>query len=425
MSLLAQLNSLRAQRKNVLDEAGKILTKAATEKRNLTAEETQEFEKRHADGDKMQSQIEAFEKQMAAESTLKNVDTRSAGREDTEIKTADQIKADDKAAYDAAYRNWLAKGENGLKPDQYKLLVEKRALSDVTGSAGQYTVPQDFVYQLDVALKAFGGMLEAATEMPTSDGRVMPYPTMNDTTASATILAENTAMDENVDPSFGQISFNAYMLKSDIVLMPIQLVQDSAFNLDGYLAEALGIRIGRGLNAYCTTGTGTGQPRGLLASTGGATLGVTAAATNAVTYNELLSLQHSVDPLYQNGASWMFSFDTLRLIRSLVDENKRPLFIAGGVSEGIQNAAPNTIMGKPYTINQDFPSVASGVSSKIITYGNHKKYVIRKVREVQIARFTERYMNALQIGIAAFLRIDGHLIDAGTRPVKYLALAAS
>ena len=71
----------------------------------------------------------------------------------------------------------------------------------------------------------------------------MPWPTVNDTTNMGRILGVNTQVTET-DLVFGQVTFNAYIFTSDSILVPLALIEDSYFNLDTYIAKALGMRLG-------------------------------------------------------------------------------------------------------------------------------------------------------------------------------------
>jgi HK97 family phage major capsid protein len=426
------------ERKRTLDAAGAILTAAAArsvEKRSLTPEETQEFEKRHTDGDAMLAEIGRFEKQLGVEKQMSEIrsDPRPAGREDVTREggatTTDEDRKAKDREYRGVYRQWMTAGDNGLTQEQRSLLstslyvtnpndpkeLELRALSASTGSAGAYTVPQGFQYTLDIALKAYGGMLENASFVDTDQGNDLPWPTFNDTANSGENLAENAAATETQDPSFGVITLRAYMKDSGIILVPVQLLQDSAFDPETFLSDAARTRLGRRVNNLATVGTGTNDMTGLLVA---ATSGVIAASTSAIAYNELLDLEHSVDPAYRPNAKFMYNDSTLKLLKKLTDGNGRPLWIAGGTAEGVQNRRPDTVDGFPYVINQDMPSVATG--QKTVTFGDLSKYKIRRVRQAQMVRFGERFMDKLQIGFMLYQRFDGNLIDSGQHPVRYL-----
>src|SRR5690606_39002505 len=108
----------------------------------------------------------------------------------------------------------------------------------------------------------------------------------------------------------------AFKYSSKPVLVSAELLQDSAFDLNQILADMLGERLGRILNEHFTTGTGTGQPNGIVtAAATGVTGGVS--ATPAITGDNLIDLVHSVDPAYRTGARFMMADSTIALVRKL------------------------------------------------------------------------------------------------------------
>src|SRR5690606_36085162 len=194
---------------------------------------------------------------------------------------------------------------------------EARALSSVTGGAGGYTVPQGFERRLEEAMIAYGGMLEAAELIPTTDGAPFAWPTSNDLTNIGARVAENTQVADNADPGFGQVMFGAHMYTSKIVRVPIQLLQDNAVALEDRLIEWLAICIARAVNAEMTGNdpnnpANNGGPRGILI---GATLGHTTESATAIKYDDLVALEHSVVPVYRQapGTRWMFSDQVLKV----------------------------------------------------------------------------------------------------------------
>lgn len=293
--------------------------------------------------------------------------------------------------------------------------AEQRALSVVTGSAGGVLVPEGFVNNLEVNMLAFGGMLQVAEILRTTTGNELPWPTADDTSNTGEQVGESTDVGE-ADPSFGQIIFRAFKYSSKLVKVPIELLEDSAFNLAAEIGRMLGERLGRITNTRMTTGTGAGQPNGItLAST----LGVTAASATAIAFDELFDLVHSIDAAYRTGPGvrWMFHDNVLLYLRKIKDGEGRYIW-QGGTTTG----QPDTLLNYPYTINSD---MASSIASSAITmlFGDLSKYKIRQVRTVRLRRLVERYAETDQEGFVAFIRQDGNLLDAGTHPVKYLQQA--
>lgn len=295
---------------------------------------------------------------------------------------------------------------------------EVRAQSTGTDSAGGYTVPEDFSGEIDKAMAAWGPMwgADVVRELSTTNGRALPWPTVDDTGNTGRIKAENASVDDDGsdDVTFGEKVLNAYVYDTGMVKVPIELLQDSAFNIEALMNDLFGERLGRLANSVLTTGTGSGQPNGIVTAS---SLGVTAASATAITADELLDLQHSVDPAYRASPKcrWQFNDDTLKAIRKLKDGEGNYLWQMGDVRTG----EPSLLLGKPYTVNQAMANIATDVRS--IIFGDHSRYVVRKVLGFQVMTLRERYAEAFQVGMVGFKRFDGDLIN--TAAVKHLVQA--
>ena len=211
---------------------------------------------------------------------------------------------------------------------------------------------------------------------------------------------------------FGTVALGAFTYTRGLVRLSQELMQDTAFDLSGFLTRVFGERLARVVNTHCTAGDGVAKPSGVVTE---ATLGVTAASATEFTADELMDLEHSVDRAYRLNARWMMSDDALRVVKKLKDGAGRYLWLASPA-----DGEPDTILGHPYTINQDVPAIAP--SAKSILFGDFSKYYIRRITGARVLRLVERYADYNQIAFVAFQRWDGALIDAGTHPVKYLAM---
>lgn len=412
------IKDLREQRAKLVADARAMYD---TIKADTPAAEAKEIEAKFdaamADADAIKARIDREERLEASEKHL-------AERQDITAKirnvSTDEVAEDEKAEA-RAFSNYLRKGMNGLNGEDRELAVKRfqNAQSAGTGSEGGYTVPQGFYDELQDALKAYGGMMDPGVSFvfDTSTGNALPIPTDNDTTNSGAILTENTQVG-NQDVTFGSVTLNAYTYTSKLVLVSNQLLQDSAFNLDSFLAGKLGVRIARAINTHFTVGTGASQPNGLITAATAGPVGATGETTSLV-FDDLIELEHSVDPAYRKGARFMFADSTLKAIKKLKDGYGRYLWQPGLTVAG----EPPTINNYPYTVNQDMPVMAA--NAKSVAFGDFSKYFIRRVVGTQVLRLTERYADYNQTGFVAFQRWDGNLVDAGTHPVKYFANSAT
>lgn len=292
--------------------------------------------------------------------------------------------------------------------------AERRALSATTFASGGATVPDSFVRSLEINMLAFGGVLQAADTITTSSGEPMIWPTANDTGNSGRRIGAGAAVATNVDPSFAQVTWNAYKYTSDAVLVDQELLEDSAFDIASVLGSMLGERLGRILASEMTTGDGAAMPYGIVNT---ASLGVTAASQTAIAADELFNLEHSVNPAYRTGASWMMHDNVLLHLRKLKDGNGGYLWQSGMLS-----GSPDSLLGYPITISMEMASSVA-TTNKTILFGRLSHYKVRRVRGMRLYRLQERYRDNDQDGFVAFLRADGNLLSAGTAPVKYLVQA--
>lgn len=165
-------------------------------------------------------------------------------------------------------------------------------------------------------MKAYGGIASVAQIMNTSDGKTIEWPTADGTNEIGELLGENNEASEE-DTDFGMADLGAKKLSSKIIRVSNELLQDSAIDMEAYLARRISERIGRGEARYLIRGTGAGtpqQPKGLVASVSDTTS--TASATG-FTWKEMNTLLHSIDPAYRNGPKfrWAFNDKTLQKLK--------------------------------------------------------------------------------------------------------------
>lgn len=411
---------LRQNRAALIDQAGAVLKVAADEKRALTTEENESYEKMYADADQIRKTIEAEERQAAA---LKAVDqVREERKEITGVGKDEQ-----RAINTRAVASYLL---SGSVSDEFRSLMlpgsqnapDFRAAQSVgTASTGGYTVPQGFWAEVIAAMKFYGGIRASrARVIQTAMGNALPIPTTDDTSNTGTLLAENTQV-TNTAVSFGQITLNAFKFSSDILLVPFELLQDSGVDIEAFLVSRLAERLGRVQNTYFTTGTGSSQPQGVVAGAASGKTGLTGQTTSII-YNDLVDLKYSVNRAYRANAEWMMNDATLATILKLVDGNSRPLF-ESAYSVSLQSGEPDRLLGQPVIINNDVATMAA--NAKPVLYGDFANFWVRDVMSMLLLRLNERYADFGQVGFVAFLRSDAKLVDAGQHPIKYYANSAT
>jgi HK97 family phage major capsid protein len=368
--------------------------------------------------DSAMNQTDSIAKEIDREEKLEAAEARSMIAKRPVVQAEQEEQRSAAPEYAKVFEKHLRHGVSVLSKDEAAVLKEARAQSTGTDSAGGYTVPEGFSGQLEKSLAVWGPMFDGniVRELNTTSGNALPWPTVDDTAGRGRLKSENASVDDDGtdDVTFGEKVLNAYVYDTGMVKVPMELLDDSAFAIEPLMADLFGERLGRTANEVLTTGTGTGQPQGIVT---GSTLGKTSAAVAAITGDELIDLFHSVDPAYRASPScrWMFNDSTLAAIRKLKDGDGNYLWSMGDVRTG----EPNTFLGMPYTVNQAMDDLGTG--NKPVIFGDFSRYVVRKVRAFDVLTLRERFAENFQVGMVGFKRFDGRLLNAAA--VKHLANA--
>ncbi|MCX4324864.1 MAG: phage major capsid protein [Lachnospiraceae bacterium] len=286
------------------------------------------------------------------------------------------------------------------------------ALQIGTDSEGGYLVPDEYERTLVEALEEENIFRQMAKVIKTSSGdRKIPVVASKGT---ASWIDEEGAFPES-DDSFGQVSIGAYKLGT-MIKVSEELLNDSVFDLQSYISREFARRIGAKEEEAFFTGDGKGKPLGVLAATGGAETGVTAASATAVTADELMDLYYSLKSPYRKKSMWVLNDSTIKAIRKLKDNNGQYLW-----QPSLAAGTPDMILGRPIKTSAYMPAMAAG--AKTIAFGDFSYYWIADRQGRSFKRLNELFAATGQVGFLATQRVDGKLILA--EAVKVLAQKAA
>lgn len=282
-------------------------------------------------------------------------------------------------------------------------VIQYRALSKGSNSAGGYTVPQSFSTELEKILSYYWTVSEAVDVFATSDGQDYPWPTVDDTANSGAIVTEASGIGSSSDPTFGQVVFKSFDYYSPIVKISNQLLRDSSRDIPSLLAELFAERMGRALDtAIVSTNAGSSAPEGMLYGVSAAN---NLASGNAITLAKLLELEASVPIAYRNlpGTGFLMSDATWQTIRQITASDGRPL-----LAPDVSNGTAKRLLGYPVFISNAMAS--SGDNVPIILFGALSKYKVRRVGTSTLTRMNELYAANGQVGFVLHEAFDGRWI---------------
>ena len=397
---MGKLKALKERRATIYTSIDEL--RQATDGREMTAEEQQRWDTMLSDYDKADKAVEAEER---------FVDIQRKQAEEEVAKRDFYIGDLLGEQYRKAFADYILNGASGISPES-RATIEQRA--GIAGLAGGVTIPTALASEIEIALKTYGGMFEAGTIINTSHGGDLIMPTINDTSAKATIVSEYDQSTKRA-PSFGSVTLKAYTYRTPIIPVSQTLIQDSAFNLDAVLTSLLGDSFSRGVNEQLTTGDGTGKPTGIVTA---ATACTTQAAATSIKLDDIIDLIKSVNSAYARNGKFMFNRNTLWELAKIKDQTGRYIW-----QDSARDGTPATLFGKQYILNDDMADIGAGNAS--VLFGDLSKYKIRMVKSFSVVRLNELLAEYLSIGLFGFARVDGNLLDAGTNPIKKLVHAKS
>jgi HK97 family phage major capsid protein len=315
-----------------------------------------------------------------------------------------------------AFNVFLRKSFNQMTPEEVQAV--RNTMSTTTSSQGGYSVQSDIATQLIDYLKAYGFMRAVASQITTSDGAPLSFPTSDGTSETGEWVAQNTSA-TSLDPSFGTVALNVVKASSKVVAVPFELLQDSQIDIQAMVFKRLADRIGRISNVGFTTGSGTTDPNGMITAAGIGKVGLTG-QTVTVIYDDLVDLIDSLDVAYLDepvsdpqaadaAPGFMFSQTMRRVVRKIKDSQGRPIWTPS-YEEGLTAKTPDRLLGYPVYLNNDMAVPAA--NAKSMAFGDFGRYMIRDAMDMTMFRFDDSaYAKLGQVGFLAWARTGGNLMD--------------
>jgi HK97 family phage major capsid protein len=387
---MSKILELREKRAKAWEAAKAFLDSKRGNDGLVSAEDAAIYDKMEADIVNLGKEISRLERQEALEAELnKPVNTPLTGKPvnpDMDEKTG---RASDE--YKKAFWNVM----RSKNPRQDVL----NALSIGEESEGGYLVPNEFERTLIQTLEEENIFRKLAKIIQTSSGdRKIPIVV---TKGTASWLDEGEDYDED-DVVFGQASIGAYKLGT-MIKVSEELLNDSVFNIEEFISTEFARRIGAKEEEAFLVGDGEGKPTGIFAATGGAQIGATAAANNAITADEVIDLVYSLKSPYRKNAVFILNDATVKVLRKLKDGQGQYLWQAS-----LTAGTPDTLLNRPVYTSAYAPTIAAG--ARTIAFGDFKYYWIADRQGRSFKRLNELYATTGQVGFLGSQRVDGKLI---------------
>lgn len=387
------IKELFAKRANLWENAKDFLNTHQDENGLMSAEDAATYDKMEADIQDYTAQIERMERQgqidaqMSAWNGSPLIGAPGAGAKRPEAKTG------------IASENYA---------EDYNLYLRGKALvhnvmSEGVDANGGFLVPTEFEKQIVTALDENNVIRSVANVIKTAAERKIPVAASH---VAAQWTAENGAYTES-NPTFAQKAIDAYK-ETALAKVSIELLQDSMFSVEAYLANEFGRAFGiLEEEAFCV-GTGTGQPTGIFnayddnAPVGGE-INVITGTSGAVKGDDLISLIYALKAPYRKNAKFLMKDSSVAEIRKLKDGNGVYMW-----QPSLQAGQPDKLLGYDLLTSAYAPEIAANALP--VAFGDFHSYWISDRSGITIQRLNELYSANGQVGFIATKRCDGKTI---------------
>jgi HK97 family phage major capsid protein len=398
IDLKGRIGDMLEERATLVNQQREILDGAETEKRELTTEDRQKYDKTGERVIELQADIRRYESQVEAEEFAgaeRKAPAREGGTEegDGEVSVRDRLASDE---YRDAF-NAFARGED--------LTDEQRStLNAGTDAEGGYTVAEQWT-ALHERLRESGTVRGLAEILTTETGGELHLPREKPEGGDAAepgIVDEGEEIPDDAD-EFDEAIFNAYKI-ARMTKAEEEMVQDALFDVAGYVGRRLGFQLGRAANKRYINGSGAGEPEGLFSK---GIVAMTLASKTAIASDEIIDLSYKVIAPYRKvpGTGYMANDLTIGAIQKIKDSTGRYLWQAS-----VQVGRPDSLNGYPVYPDPDVPALGSKAHS--LGFGNvNLAYGVRDVLGVTIKFLDQTFAAKDQVAWRGKLRTDGRYID--------------
>ncbi|MDE4172645.1 phage major capsid protein [Phaeobacter sp. PT47_59] len=269
------------------------------------------------------------------------------------------LAADDDigAPHQKAFGAYLRSGDEGALRG---LDLDAKSMSTAVNSDGGYLVDPQTAETVKSVLQSTASIRAVASVV---NVEATSYDVLIDhTDVGAGWATETDPTAETATPSIDRITIPLHEL-SALPKASQRLLDDSAFDIEGWLAGRIADKFARAEAATFLTGDGVDKPTGILThptvdndvwawgSLGYVPTGVDGDIGNG---DAIIDLVYALGAQYRAGASFVMNSKTAGVIRKLKDADGRFLW-----SDGLAAGEPARLMGYPVLVAEDMPDVAS------------------------------------------------------------------
>ena len=379
MKNLKKLMERRAELKKQLDD---LVAKADAEERAMSEDETKDF-------DAAEKEIKEIDATLDREERARGITEVQQPTENHEMTQEERAAADEKAFADFIMNR----------------VTENRAgeIQLTQGNNGAI-VPTTIANRIIKAVRDMVPFLQLSDVIYTNGKLSVPvYGEDSTNYIKADYVDEGTELTDNIG-KFTTIDLTGYVVGA-LALVSNKLKDNIDINVVDFVINQVAESIAEKLEKEFVNGSTK------IIGITSATKGITAASATAITYDELVSLKHSLKQRFRANARWIMNPATYTALCKLKDGNGQPYF----------KEDEYKILGLPVIESDSMPTIAA--SAKAIVCADLSGYTIKATKSVEIQVLREKFSTKNMLGVLAFGEYDAKITDS--KKIAVLTMKAS
>lgn len=374
----------KAQREELLNQAQQILEQGNQEAFDEATRKITELDNQYEDFKVNQANLNALAGQAKPQVDINSFMNKAS--------FANDFSND--LEYRKAFMNYVVKG--------VPIAANLQNVDATTKTTDVGTViPTTIMEKIIDKMEAVGMILPLVTRTNYKGGLSIPTSSVKPT---ATWVAEGASSDKQKKTT-GQVTFTYHKLRCAVaVSLEVDTVSLAVFEttLANNVAEAMT----KALEQAIISGTGSGQPKGILKET--ATGNVEIAASADPTYQTLVDAEGLLPLAYEGGAKWFMTKQTFMKFIGMVDSQKQPI---ARVNYGINGKPERTLLGREVILNDYMTSLGAAIESDTVVafLFNPQDYVLNTNLAMTVKHYEDNDNDDLVT--KAIMLVDGKVVD--------------
>ena len=299
--------------------------------------------------------------------------------------------------YRKAFMNYVSRGIS--MPKEFVNSNESTKTTDAS-----VMIPTTVLEKIIEKIEATGMILPLVTRTSIKGGVTVPTSSLKPV---ATWVSEGATSDKQKKTVSGGVTFAYYKLRC-AVSMSLEMDEIALPIFETTLINNVVEAMTKAVEQSIISGTGSGQPKGILKETVPAGQSIDIAKANSIDYQTLIKAEAALPLAYEAGAVWFMTKKTFMEFIGLVDNNKQPI---ARVNYGISGAPERTLLGRRVILNDYMESYVASPSSdnKFAFLFNPKDYVLNTNLNMTMKRYEDN--NTDDQVTKAIMLVDGKVVD--------------